>query len=170
MGLVSGAMDFKQSRKSFHWLGSGIYFWENDRARAYEWAVEKASRGELTDPFVIGAVIEFGRCLDLSVRENVPLIKQAHESLLALYERSGLGELPVNKAAPKDPRPDKVMRFLDCAVINHLAKLADQPFDTVRGLFVEGDSIYPGGEIYHKTHAEIAVRNPKCIVGLFIPR
>ncbi len=155
--------------RRYHWLGSGIYFWENDPDRALEWAQEKASRGELKEPFVIGAVLELGRCLDLSVRENVPLIVTAHESLCALYAKSG-AEMPVNQKAPKDDREDKVMRFLDCAVINHLAETSDGQFDTVRGLFVEGDSIYEGGEIYHKTHAEIAVRSPECIRGLFIPR
>ncbi len=62
------------------------------------------------------------------------------------------------------------MRFLDCAIINHLMTITDEPFDTVRGLFVEGGPVYPGGEIYHKTHSEIAVRNPNCIKGVFLPR
>jgi hypothetical protein len=170
MQAVCHTIKLKMSTKLYHWLGSGIYFWENDRERAFEWAVEKASRGELKEPFVIGGVIELRKCLDLSVRENTPLVKEAHDSLLALYSASGISEMPENKPAPKDNRADKVMRYLDCAVINHLARFAEQPFDTVRGLFVEGGPIYPGGEIYHKTHAEIAVRNPDCIMGLFLPR
>jgi hypothetical protein len=159
----------RAEEREYHWLGSGIYFWENDRDRALEWAREKASRKELKDPFVIGAVIELGRCLDLSVRENVPLVKAAHESLAALHAKSGR-PLPENTPAPKDPRKrDKVMRKLDCAVLNHLIATAERDFDTVRGLFVEGDPVYDGAEIYEKTHAEIAVRNPKCIRGLFLP-
>jgi hypothetical protein len=42
-------------------------------------------------------------------------------------------------------------------------------FDTVRGLFVEGEPIFEGAEIYHKTHSEIAVRNERCIKGYFLP-
>jgi hypothetical protein len=96
------------------------------------------------------------------------LVKAAHDSLRALYDKSG-AEMPVNRTAPRDDRADKVMRFLDCAVINHLVETSAIKFDTVRGLFVEGGSIYEGGEIYHKTHAEIAVRNTRCIHGLFLP-
>jgi transposase-like protein len=120
------------------------------------------------EAFVIGAIIELRRCLDLSVRENGPILTAAYESLAALYE-TAKKPLPENKKAPLDQREDKVMRLLDCAVINHLAENAEQPFDTVRGLFVEGDKLYPGAEIFHKSHAEIAVRNSACIRGVFIP-
>jgi hypothetical protein len=169
MKLVTGAESMRAKEREYHWLGSGIYFWENDRDRALEWTKEKASRKELEDPFVVGAVIELGRCLDLSVRENVPLVKAAHESLSALHAASGKA-MPENTVAPKDTRgKDKVMRKLDCAVLNHLIANAERDFDTVRGLFVEGDPVYDGAEIYEKTHAEIAVRNPKCIRGLFLP-
>ena len=169
LNLVTGKEKLKANNRRYHWLGSGIYFWENDPERALEWAQEKSSRGEIKEPYVIGGLIELGKCLDLSVRQNAPLIKAAHDSLLALTIASGKPALPENQTAPKDTRPDKVRRFKDCAVINHLAQLADPPFDTVRGLFVEGEPLYPGAEIYHKTHAEIAVRNPACIKGLFLP-
>jgi len=61
------------------------------------------------------------------------------------------------------------MRKLDCAVLNHLIDNDEKGFDTVRGLFVEGDPVYDGAEIFEKTHAEIAVRTPKCIRGIFLP-
>ena len=166
--LVTGQETIKAKDRSYHWLGSGVYFWENDSDRALEWAEEKASRGELKDPCVIGAVIQPGTCLDLSVRENVPLIKAAFDSLTALYSKSG-DPMPENKKAPRDLREDKVLRFLDCAVLNHLVKTSGIEFDTVRGLFVEGGRVYDGAEIYNKTHVEIAVRNPSCIEGIFYP-
>lgn len=166
--LVTGQETIKAKDRNYHWLGSGVYFWENDKDRALEWAEEKASRGELTDPCVIGAVVELGKCLDLSVRENVPLVKAAFDSLTAFYAKSG-DTMPENKKAPKDPRDDKVMRFLDCAVLNHLVKMSDTEFDTVRGLFVEGGRVYDGAEIFNKTHVEIAVRNPSCVKGIFYP-
>jgi hypothetical protein len=167
--LVSGAEEIRAKKRAYHWLGSGIYFWENDRDRALEWANEKASRGEVREPFVIGAVIEPGRCLDLSVRQNLPLVKAAHQSLTALYAVSKR-RLPENTTAPQDNRAkDKVMRKLDCAVLDHLVANDDKGFETVRGLFVEGDPIYEGAEIFETTHAEIAVRNPACIRGLFLP-
>lgn len=168
MQLIAGTVKMKAEERPYHWLGSGVYFWENDPVRALEWAQEKASRGELAEPVVVGAVIELRRCLDLSSRENVPLLTAAHESLEALFAKSGT-PMPVNKKAPKDTREDKVLRNLDCAVINHLCENSDIPMDTVRGLFVEGGRVFPGSEIYNKTHAEIAVRNTDCIRGLFLP-
>lgn len=166
--LVTGQAKIRPEDRNYHWLGRGVYFWENDRDRAFEWAEEKASRGEIAAPAVIGAVIEVGRCLDLSVRENVPLVKAAYDSLAALFAQSG-APMPQNKKAPKDPRDDKVLRYLDCAVLNHLIDRSEIDFDTVRGLFVEGGRIYDGAEIYNKTHVEIAVRNLGCIKGLFLP-
>jgi len=168
MDFVAGVTPIRGNKRKYHWLGHGIYFWEGDQDRAQEWAVEKASRGEIDDPFVIGAVIELGLCLDLSARENAPLIQAAHASLSEYYAKAG-DPMPVNTKAPKDDRDDKVMRYLDCAVINHLVDISSGKVDTVRGLFVEGDSLYDGGEIYHKSHVEIAVRNPDRIRGLFIP-
>lgn len=170
--LVMGHEEIRAQERNYHWLGSGVYFWENDQDRAYEWAKEKASRGEIKTPAVIGAVVELGRCLDMSVRENVPLVKDAHILLTRVFQQSG-SPMPQNKPAPKDPRQDNVLRFLDCAVLNQLVKLEEQrsgkTFDTVRGLFVEGDPVYTGAEIYEKTHVEIAVRNTDCIRGLFLP-
>ena len=45
-----------------------------------------------------------------------------------------------------------------------------EPFDTVRGLFVEGQRAYPGGGFFRKTHTQIAVRSDHCIKGIFVPR
>jgi len=167
MKVVSRRIDLIPRNKSYHWLGDGIYFWENDPHRALEWAQEKSSRGELEDPFVIGAAIDMGRCLDLHSRDNQKLLVEAHADISALFAAAGK-PMPKNKKAPKDDRDDDVLRFLDCAVINHLNTLLP-PFDTVRGLFIEGDPIYSGAKLFNKTHSEIAVRNLSCIKGCFIP-
>ena len=169
LAAVNGDTPLIAQDRAYHWLGAGIYFWENDPHRALEWAQEKASRNELKDPFVIGAILDLGNCLDLQVRENTPILRSAYDDLVALTERGGK-PLPKNRKAPRDRRNDKVMRFLDCAVINHLHRMTDDRFDTVRGLFIEGDSVYPDGEIFNKTHVEIAVRKYDCIIGLYLPR
>lgn len=155
------------NNKPYHWLGDGIYFWENDPHRALEWAVQKAARGELENPYVIGAAIDLGRCLDLHTRENQKLLDVAYQDLKIACEAAGTS-IRENSVAPKDNSDDKVLRFKDCAVINHLNKIGTE-FDTTRGLFREGDPIYPGAMIFSKTHSEIAVRNPACIKGYFIP-
>jgi hypothetical protein len=44
-----------------------------------------------------------------------------------------------------------------------------ESFDSVRGLFIEGEPVYPGSGFYDKTHIQICVVNPNCIKGYFSP-
>ncbi|KAB7742561.1 hypothetical protein F2P47_00010 [Parvibaculum sedimenti] len=174
---VTGEIDLLHSKTAFDWLGSGIYFWEGDPRRAWEWAEAKAARSDYKEPFVIGAVIDLGNCLDLLVRENLELVKDAANSFAEVQKASGY-PMPVNAKAPKDPSPDLVLRYLDCAVVNHLHSIIEgpnrpegvEPFDTVRGLFGEGIELFPGSGFKDKTHSQIAVRNTDCIKGIFLPR
>jgi hypothetical protein len=112
-------------------------------------------------------VIDLKKCLDLHVRENQVLLGKTYEILSKEAEISGL-KLRGNEPAPKDPRPDNVLRYLDCAVINRLVAM-HTAFNTVRGLFIEGEPIYEGANLFSKTHSEIAVRDLSCIKGVFIP-
>lgn len=75
----------------------------------------------------------------------------------------------MNRKAKGDNRDIAVLRCLDCAVINRLNLSVTTGFDTVRGLFVEGEPIFEGAQIYHKPHSEIAVRSIDCIKGYFLP-
>ena len=43
-------------------------------------------------------------------------------------------------------------------------------YDSVRGIFLEGNAIYPDSGILEKTHIQICVRNPNCIKGYFAPK
>ncbi len=175
---IGGQIELLQSDKDFDWLGPGAYFWESDPQRAREWAEWKAGRGDYSSPFVIGAVIDLRNCLDLSTREDLELLTQAYRSFKSAQRKAGL-TMPVNRSAPGQPNADRVLRFLDCAVIRHLhgtleAQPAEtrvlEPFDTVRGTFTEGAKAYPGGGFREKSHVQIAVRNTDCIKGVFLPR
>ena len=42
-------------------------------------------------------------------------------------------------------------------------------YQTVRGVFVEGEPAYDGAGIYTRTHVQIAVRDRACILGYFLP-
>lgn len=78
---------------------------------------------------------------------------------------------PENRAAGSQDF-DLVLRRLDCAVLNFTLSELDLDgvrHDTVRGVFTEGPVAYPGARIFSKTHVQIAVRNPECIVGYFRP-
>jgi hypothetical protein len=171
--VIRGEKRLKQSTSKYHWLGKGIYFWEDDPLRALEWAQGRPAARALKDPFAIGAVIDMRNCLDLRVRENAELVREAYELLRDETLETGM-EMPVNQSAPNDKSPDMVMRYLDNAVIDRLHKMVENEggasFDTVRALFPEGKELYPGSGFKNKTHSEIAVRTEKCIIGYFLPR
>ena len=168
--ILSGApMD--GSDREYDWLGPGMYFWESDPVRAWEWAEWKVQRGDFTDPFVVGAAIDLGNCLDLMARDSLEILESAYQSFAALIQATGdERELPVNKKAGTADE-DNLLRYLDCAVIKHLhSALEDQDqegFDTVRGLFTEGGELFPGSGFKKKTHVQIAVRSNECIKGFF---
>ena len=163
----------RSSENAYDWLGPGIYFWDSDPQRAWEWADDKFRRHPDCEPFVIGAVIDLGNCLDLIARDSLDLLAQSFAIFKETSEKAGRA-LPINKPASKNDG-DKLLRYLDCAVIQHLhAALAEAGatgFDTVRGLFTEGEALFEGSGFMKKTHAQIAVYNPDVIKGVFrVPR
>lgn len=175
---IKGDFDLIHSKRDFDWLGPGAYFWESDPKRALEWAQWKFERGEINEPYVVGAVIDLRNCLDLVARENLELLHDAYVSFKALQEKAAL-PLPVNKTVPGSPDDDRILRYLDCAVIKHLHSILElesaeirlvDPFDTVRGMFAEGEEVYPGCGFKNRNHVQIAVMNSDCIKGIFIPR
>jgi len=170
--VLNGNENLKPSKNDFDWLGHGIYFWENNDQRALQFAQEAALRKPtIKEPFVIGAVIDLGYCLDLTDMSCLSELKQSYEALKKILANSGV-DLPVNKNVGENNY--MLLRNLDCAVIecehaiNETAKV--KSFDSVRGIFVEGECLYPGSGIRDKNHIQICVRNPNCIKGYFLPR
>lgn len=81
-------------------------------------------------------------------------------------------KIPVNRTVHNSS--DILIRELDCAVIENVHKTRKeenlQAFDSVHGVFVEGNELYPGAGFNEKNHIQICIRNPNCIKGLFVPR
>jgi hypothetical protein len=178
MKAVSGQTHLLKSDKKFDWLGPGTYFWESDPVRALEWAQWKAKKGDYSNPFVIGAVIDLRNCLDLLARENLEIVRWAHGSFVQIQTAGGL-PVPVNKSPIGEDEDERVLRFLDCAVLSHLHSMLEnapetnrslEPFDTVRGMFTEGGPLYNGSAFRIRTRVQIAVRNINNILGFFIPK
>lgn len=144
---------------------SGDLFWEANPLRGLDFAREAKKRrtSKIKRPFVIGAIISLGLCLDLTTAAGIEQVRAAHKSLLEFVAAAGR-KLPENT-------PDGVLRRLDCAVIQMVHTIrsnrGDEPIDSVKGVFVEGKPIYEGSDFYEKTHIQIAVRNPDCIKGVF---
>ena len=166
---VNGELTLLQSEKKYDWLGSGTYFWESDPQRAMEWAQEAKERDRISAPAVVGAVIDLGNCLDLLSRQNIELVRLAHREFVNEQKRS---KLPIPENRSLDGEPDKILRFLDRAVIQFLHEIfeeSSESFDSVRGLFPEGEELYAGAGFRDRNHIQIAVRNNESILGLFYP-
>ena len=84
--LSSNTKDVGKSENEYDWLGTGAYFWENSPQRALTWAkhVKANPQGfkhKVRKPFVIGAVINLGRCLDLTDTGSLKIIRSGYEAL-----------------------------------------------------------------------------------------
>lgn len=182
LDIIAGNRSLLGSDRDYDWLGPGCYFWESDPRRALEWAEAKAKRtSPPITPFVIGAAIDLGNCLDLTLREYIEMLRDAYDGLLKTRAADGK-PMPRNRNHPKDRNRDKLFRNLDCAVIRYLHDSIEQTtarqiatkgftdldrFDTVRGTFSEGEPAYPGSGFFEKTHTQVAVRSLSCIKGVF---
>ena len=167
--VLNGKIDLIPSDNIWDWLGGGVYFWEQNPARALQYAIDCAAgkqknKAGIKTPFVIGAIIELGNCLNLLEPISLNLIKQSYDSLKILYE--DLGEpMPINKG------PN---RALDCAVIKYVHEtrrqlLEEPPFDTIRSAFLKGKELYPSSNFTTKLHIEICVIKTELIKGYFLP-
>ena len=91
--LITKNKEIQPSKNDYDWLGAGVYFWENDPVRALEFArdVKKCS-----EPFVIGAILDLGYCLDLTCRENTDLLKDVYDNIVK--DLLAKGKVTHNKA------------------------------------------------------------------------
>ncbi|TEW52025.1 hypothetical protein [Psychromonas algicola] len=165
--------NFRHSNNNYDWLGNGIYFWENNLERAKQYAIQDSKRinSSITAPFVLGAVLELGNCLDLLDQKFNDFLKTAYQQLKQDLNAEGI-ELPKNKKFYATDFDFKT-RELDCAVIRYacaLAEEAGEPFDSIRAAFIEGDALYEGAKFYSENHIQLAIINPNCIKGIFLPR
>jgi hypothetical protein len=176
LAVLAGEAELTPSQNDYDWLGSGCYFWENDAERALEFAREMQGRERrsgkpISKPFVIGAIIDLGHCLNLLERQGLALVQAEYTSMTEAMAEFGL-EVPKNR--PLRGTKDLVFRRLDRAVIEsvHAAnKRANLPeYDSVRAVFVEGDPLYPGAGFHSKNHIQICVRKHERILGYFRPR
>lgn len=165
--VVSSGEPLKKSQNEYDWLGHGIYFWEQNYLRAYEWAQKSP---KIKNPAVIGAVIDLGDCLNLTDSASSDILRKGYELLCYRCEIAGV-DLPANK--PSKKIEDILLRNLDCAVIQQIhdynKESKGSTYDSVRGIFVEGDEAYPGACFREKTHVQLCIVNPNCIKGYFAP-
>lgn len=146
------------------WLGSGIYFFEDNLKAAQKWA----RNHHKNNPGVLGAIIDLGDCLDLAALDGTSLLEEAYRFL------SIVGK---DKEILRSENKDEIRRELDHVVIDKACDFhvfSGRYFDTVRCPFVWGKNV---GELAKleplsfqtDTHTEICVRNPAQILFYFDP-
>jgi hypothetical protein len=171
--VIAGKETLLASTNDYDWLGSGIYFWENNEERAMEWAVELSKRpgSSVKQPAVIGAIIDLGYCFDLTDTAYLKELKKSYDFALEFSRISGI-PLPVNKTMGNST--DLLLRKLDCYVIQTTHRINREAnkraYDSVRGVFWEGKPLYPNAGFAEKNHIQICICNPNCIKGYFLPR
>lgn len=167
--ILNGDDDLRASTNPWDWLGEGIYFWEQNPMRALEYAKESAEKKQFNKipihiPFVLGAIIELGNCLNLVEAESLSLLSDSYEGLSQLIREAG-EPMPINKGNN---------RALDCSLIEFIhqsnREKGVQEFDSVRSAFSEGSETYPGSSFTSRLHIQVCIRNPDCIKGFFLPK
>ena len=170
--VLSGRQSLQPSVNDYDWLGDGIYFWEHNARRAYEFAIDVRDqprhRGQkIKDAAVVGAIIDLGFCLNLLDSHFIGLVRHAYDGLAKLSEEAGT-PMPRNSLGR-----DLLLRKLDCAVIRFLHATREdeqeEPFDTVRAVFLEGGTLYENSGFAAKNHIQLCVRNLSAIKGYFRP-
>lgn len=170
--VLLGKESLRISHNDYDWLGDGIYFWEHNAQRAFDFAAEVAARRprsgqKINKPAVIGAIIDLGFCLNLLDSGFIELVGAAHSQLVRSAAESGI-DLPRNTGGE-----DLLKRNLDCAVLRTLhqarEEAGEQPFETIRAAFIEGERLYNNAGFSAKNHIQICVRDTRCIKGYFRP-
>jgi hypothetical protein len=166
----------RPSENAWDWLGHGVYFWENNHERALKFAQDlkdnptKGKENLIKEPAVLGVIIDLGYCLDLLDSKFLEVLKVGYDLLCKSHENWG-SKLPVNIV---NEEGELLRRNLDCAVIQTVHQmnknLNKTQYDSVRGVFFEGNDLYENAGFKEKNHIQIAIRNQNCIKGFFIPR
>lgn len=168
--VLNHTKPLKESSNDYDWLGPGVYFWVDSPERGFDWAKKQSTRkgSKISNPSVIGAFIYPGLCLNLTDYGVGDELKIAHKALSDMWVNATKEVFPTNKNSENGVF---LQRHLDCAVIKVLHELRRDEgmpeYDSVYGVFEEGGELFKGSGFREKTHVQIAIRNPSCVVGYF---
>lgn len=175
--LVTGTLaSLKPSENKYDWLGPGVYFYETDCQRARQFAQASHDHPDryytakpIGTPSVVGAILRVATCLDMTTQEGLQHYRAAFVTL-----RDALGEddLPKNQAAGVEDT-DVILHHLDEAVIRMIHSMRKtqklEAFQLVRGAFYQGNEAAPSSAFREGTHIQLALVEPSCVVGWFLP-
>ncbi len=170
--VFAGKAALESSSNDYDWLGDGIYFWEHNAQRAYDFARAMSKRPhpsgqKIKTPAVVGAVINLRHCLNLLDSRHIKMVKRAHADMAETFSLLDM-EMPKNSGGT-----DLFSRKLDCAVIRMLhdtrKRAKQEPFGSVRAAFFEGDRLYDNSGFASKNHIQVCTRQQEQIIGYFRP-
>lgn len=154
------------------WLGSGLYFFEENAQLATFYALKRQIKHQQPGA-VLKARIDLGSCLDLSHDFGQRIARQAYtvlrrEGVLDALDGPKQKSLEIHKgqvrAGYTGEWKDYGINALDHAVIERAIGVAMEmhglKFETVRGLFIDGGELYDTSWLFDLAHIAIAVRNP----------
>ena len=147
------AEGFKVSANDYDWLGDGVYFFQDARLRAWEWAWKLYHE----EAAVIGAKIDFSDCMDLLDIGWAHFLAKAYDGFLGKLKETGL----------QIPRQTRGAHRLDREVINYAVAILSESgriIRSVRAAFSEGAPVFSDSALFDRAHVQIAVRDPKLIL------
>jgi hypothetical protein len=150
------AEGFQASRNEYDWLGDGAYFFQDGKVRAAEWARQQFG----DDSAVIGAELELTDCVDLLDPHWHDAVRESYSGFVEGLRKEGLSP----------PRQTAGAHRLDRAVLNRAVEILEtrgERVRSVRGVFVEGEPLFPGSALFSRAHIQIAVRDASAIVRLW---
>lgn len=177
--LIRGTLrQLSPSANRYDWLGSGVYFFEGDAERALDFATTSCdgpqkllSARPIVNPAVVGCVLCVSRWWDMTTLEGRRSYLNALSDLQACQSHAGR-PMPINEAASADDG-STLLRRLDCAVFNigHLTRSQQglPSYQAVRAAFYQGKPVTDTSEFRAGIHLQIALRDPRCVLGWFLP-
>ena len=168
--LAGKVLHLTKSDNPYDWLGTGIYFWEANPQRAFEFALQvsnggKVSKGKIKTPFILGAILDLRHCFNLIDSDALQELKRGSDLAQSAAQAAGV--------SLQNKGDDFNLRFLDRAAIETVHAFRKEngssDYDTVRGAFWEGNELYPSAGFREKNHIQLCVRNIDCIKGYFRP-
>lgn len=157
-------MVFKCEYKDHHWVGQGLYFFQDAPSRAWEWAeqeVKDVKEGR-SEPAVVRAIIDLNLwlCIDLLDINWFVILKEEYSKHLAKYSRIPQ-QTSIKDLLEKIGRVKGGPHRLDCDVIDATIQELEKKnyiIQAVRAAFLEGEEIIPNSHLYDRAHVQIAVR------------
>lgn len=159
--------EFKFKDADHHWLGNGIYFFQDAPYRAWEWAKNNVPEVKIgSKPAVICATIELTpeECIDLLDIRWFPYITKLYHNYLKNSGKSLPDQTSIKDLLEMRGKITGKPHRLDCDIINQAVSVLKEKekiaIHAVRAAFLEGTPIISdGSHLFNRAHIQIVVRD-----------